>query len=59
MTCAAPKGERIKAWLFRLYYLMYEVGVNMNKMLKPHWVYVFIELKILSRFFLPWAKNHT
>lgn len=31
MICAVQKGECMKAWLFRLYY---EVGVNMNKMVK-------------------------
>ena len=33
LICAAQKGECMKAWLFRLYY---EVGVNMNKMVKQH-----------------------
>lgn len=45
MICATQKGGCMKAWLLRLYYLMYEVVVNMNKMVKQHWVYVFIELK--------------
>lgn len=45
MICATQKGDYIKAWLFRLYYFMYEVGVNINKLVKQLWVVVFIQLK--------------